>query len=88
MIIMWNWKKINSMCDLPEFGKEVMLFEEGINTALKGWLKSVDIQGNHWKLGERSHYNAFQDFINAKSCFEPTHWCEIETPEKETLKNN
>jgi len=82
---MWNWKKINGIADLPEFDKEVMLFQEGSDLAVVGWLKSVDTSGAHWKLGRYNTYNGLLDFLSINNIFEPTYWCEIEIPVDEKV---
>lgn len=86
----WNWQRIlKGNKNLPEFNKPVLLYEEKDNKkyATVGMLKSIDGNGCHWNNNTTNNifdmFNMFDEMkTNSKDKFNPTHWCEIETPNK------
>lgn len=82
---MWNWIEINSVKDLPDFNKQVLLYEKKDNKhyAIVGNLKSIDVNGYHWNINNNNPtfdmFNIFNELKNIDK-FKPTHWCDIEIP--------
>jgi hypothetical protein len=89
----WNWQKIVvpgiKTLNLPPFKNPVLLFErrDEKNYTTVGYLNTIDINGPHWSTGgdifSEIIENIFTKSAYETNYFKPTHWCEIELPEKD-----
>jgi hypothetical protein len=84
---MWNWKKINTIKDLPAFERPVLVYQkrDGKKYATVASLVSIDAKGAKWSFSFNSLDAVFGGLFNlqteTKNDFVPTHWCDIEPPE-------
>jgi hypothetical protein len=88
---MWNWIEIKEIKDLPRFKHPVILYQEkdGKKYAAVGWLLSIDENGYKW--GYNNNANDIVSIFSMmntdnKNNFNPTHYCEIETPKVKSDK--
>jgi hypothetical protein len=87
LIMSWNWKRIKSVKDLPDFDRAVLLYQKkkGKEYATVGVLKSVDAGGYHWGSGMTGGLFDFASMFGdtMSEDFKPTHWCDVVVPEEE-----
>jgi len=88
----FDWIKINSAKDLPEFDKPVLLYQKRYDKhyVMVGSLQSIDSKGFNWSHalngGAGFDFNSIfggssgSGFLASDRNFQPTHWCEVIVP--------
>ena len=85
----WNWIKINSIKDLPDFNRPVVLYQKkknGKEYAMIGVLDSINAEGYHWtQTALTANIFDMAGFFNTKpkDDFKPSHWCDVDRPVEE-----
>jgi hypothetical protein len=92
----WNWIEIKGIDSLPDFEKQVLLYQRNRNKhyAIIGSLRAISKDGYQWT------FNNFNDIFNMFGLdftgkeiekgvkFNPTHWCKIEIPKSKIEYND